>query len=286
MKKIQFLYVILSVYALISCTFNTKTRKDTLYINSDQCAIVFKLTNQEMNDERLCCMSKEVFELKLEDSWFNRYLASEYFNNRNIKLIEVDTNYRYIKFVKSNPIDLTDTAKMNLLTDMLIFRNDSQPAIVPLNNIFIATPSYFDWENELAKDYIPIGFGGGKSTTNNFWYGTYNVYVENSLNDWRDDIDLELIINESHIEVILKGYQLYKDYQLSMIKEDINSITLVYYQAIEKEIYSNVLKETMYFGRLEYENDEYLWKNVKYINRLSNVSDTTTYYLKKQKSMK
>lgn len=215
MKKIQFLSVIFSVYVLISCTSGAKPRIDTLYINNEQCGVVFQLTSQEMKDERLRCMSKELFELKTEDYNFNRYMASEYFNRRNISYIQADTNYRYIKFKESNLIDLMDTAKINLLTDMLIFKRGNQPAIIPLNNILIASPSYFDLKDELAEDYIPIGFGGGKSTTNKFWYGTYNVYIENSLNDWRDDIDLELNISESHIEVILKGYQLYKDYQLS-----------------------------------------------------------------------
>lgn len=164
MEKKLFLYIILCVYTC-SCTDKNHTRKDFLNISDERCAVIFYLTNQEMNDVRMHSRSQEQFKLKLEDSWFNRYLASEYFNNRNIKLIEVDTNYRYIKFVKSNPIDLTDTAKMNLLTDMLIFRNDSQPAIIPLNNIFIATPPYFDWENELAKVYFSNWF---------LWRGKYN----------------------------------------------------------------------------------------------------------------
>lgn len=77
MRNELFLFIILGV-CMCLCTGKHYMREDIINISGERCAVIFHLTNQVMNDMRMHSRSKEQYKMKLENFWFNRYLASDY----------------------------------------------------------------------------------------------------------------------------------------------------------------------------------------------------------------
>lgn len=237
-------------------------RTDTVLIEGEKVSVFIIPTNEDIHRMKSQYDSEEDFQTIADDAAYYSYEASNYLNKQAIDVLYIDTTCRVINFGNSFYIDLSDTATIhNALFDIILYKKDNRPAIIPSIEIKNDAQHYFSLEKTIED--IP-SVGDGKGVKDNKWVGVYQMEVGYDKQNGNAFMVTLTITNDSVI-YSAEGHTLDHEYRLSVTEEHENYIKLDYYKQIDNRFALYALKETTDFGTLEYQNGEYIWKNIPYL---------------------
>ncbi|WP_315257213.1 DUF5991 domain-containing protein [Segatella oulorum] len=179
MKRFIFLAII--AIGCISCTARRKTlktsfpsRKDTLFVDKERCAVSFKLSLGELNELRKTYKTKEEFYTTSDGIAEDKFQIKTFLEENNISIIYADTTIGVIRF-KDCDVNITNTPIIETIWTSIILYNHGKKYAVMQYPDFDFTSKYFDLHegNILGEKHI-------KQVQNSKWFGDYEYFISDT----------------------------------------------------------------------------------------------------------
>ena len=179
MKRFIFLAII--AIGCISCTARRKTlktsfpsRKDTLFVDKERCAVSFKLSLGELNDLKKTYKEKEDFYTTSDGIAEDKFQIKTFLEENNISIIYADTTIGVIRF-KDCDVNITNTPIIETIWTSIILYNHGKKYAVMQYPDFDFTSKYFDLHegNILGEKHI-------KQVQNSKWFGDYEYFISDT----------------------------------------------------------------------------------------------------------
>lgn len=176
-----FIFIIIITIGCISCTARRKSqeisftsRKDTLFVDKERCAIFFKLSLGELNELRKTYKTKEEFYTTSDGIAEDKFQIKTFLEENNISIIYADTTIGVIRF-KDCDINITNTPIVKTIwTSIILYNHGKKYAVIQYLD-FHFTSKYFDLHegNKLGEKHI-------KQVRNSKWFGEYEYFLSDT----------------------------------------------------------------------------------------------------------
>jgi len=177
----RFIFIIIITIGCISCTARRKpqeisftSRKDTLFVDKERCAIFFKLSLGELNELRKTYKTKEEFYTTSDGIAEDKFQIKAFLEENNISIIYADTTIGVIRF-KDCDVNITNTPIIKTIwTSIILYNHGKKYAVIQYPD-FHFTSKYFDLHegNKLGEKHI-------KQVQNSKWFGEYEYFLSDT----------------------------------------------------------------------------------------------------------
>ena len=177
----RFIFIIIITIGCISCTARRKSqeisftsRKDTLFVDKERCAVSFKLSLGELNELRKTYKTKEEFYTTSDGIAEDKFQIKTFLEENNISIIYADTTIGVIRF-KDCDVNITNTPIIKTIwTSIILYNHGKKYAVIQYPD-FDFTSKYFDLHegNILGEKHI-------KQVRNSKWFGEYEYFLSDT----------------------------------------------------------------------------------------------------------
>jgi len=177
----RFIFIIIITIGCVSCTARRKSqeisftsRKDTLFVDKERCAIFFKLSLGELNELRKTYKEKENFYTTSDGIAEDKFQIKTFLEENNISIIYADTTIGVIRF-KDCDVNITNTPIIKTIwTSIILYNHGKMYAVIQYPD-FDFTSKYFDLHvgNKLGEKHI-------KQVRNSKWFGEYEYFLSDT----------------------------------------------------------------------------------------------------------
>ena len=174
----RFIFIVIITIGCISCTARRKpqeisftSRKDTLFVDKERCAIFFKLSLGELNELRKTYKTKEEFYTTSDGIAEDKFQIKTFLEENNISIIYADTTIGVIRF-KDCDVNITNTPIVKTIwTSIILYNHGKKYAVIQYPDCDF-TSKYFDLHegNKLGEKHI-------KQVRNSKWFGEYEYFL-------------------------------------------------------------------------------------------------------------
>ena len=177
----RFIFIIIITIGCISCTARRKSqeisftsRKDTLFVDKERCAVSFRLSLGELNELRKTYKTKEEFYTTSDGIAEDKFQIKTFLEENNISIIYADTTIGVIRF-KDCDVNITNTPIIKTIwTSIILYNHGKKYAVIQYPDFDFAS-KYFDLHegNKLGEKHI-------KQVRNSKWFGEYEYFLSDT----------------------------------------------------------------------------------------------------------
>ena len=170
----RFIFIIIITIGCISCTARRKSqeisftsRKDTLFVDRERCAIFFKLSLGELNELRKTYKTKEEFYTTSDGIAEDKFQIKTFLEENNISIIYADTTIGVIRF-KDCDVNITNTPIVKTIwTSIILYNHGKKYAVIQYPDCDLHEG------NKLGEKHI-------KQVRNSKWFGEYEYFLSDT----------------------------------------------------------------------------------------------------------